>query len=97
MVFVICYIDDCLIYTKENGMELRKKHLHIAFKKLLQEAGLGVSKVNCKFNRKENTFLGNDTATSQGIKPFQKKVNDIALWSVLRTVQDIQKIMNICQ
>ncbi|CEP16788.1 hypothetical protein [Parasitella parasitica] len=57
--FVICYIDDCLIYTKGNDIELHKQHLHLVFKKL-EEAGLVVSQAKCKFNRKEITFLGHD-------------------------------------
>lgn len=94
--FVICYIDDCLIYTKGNDIELHKKHLHMVFKKL-QEAGLVVSKAKCKFNRKEITFLGHDIVAGQGIKPSKQKVDAIASWPVPKTVQDVRKFMGLCQ
>lgn len=94
--FVICYIDDCLIYTKRNDIELHKKHLHMVFQKL-QQAGLVVSKAKCKFNRKEITFLGHDIVAGQGIKPSQKKVDAIASWPVPKTVQDVRKFMGLCQ
>lgn len=94
--FVICYIDDCLIYTKGDDIELHKKHLHMVFKKL-QEAGLVVSKAKCKFNRKEITFLGHDIVAGQGIKPSQKKVDAISSWPIPKTVQDVRKFMGLCQ
>ncbi|GAN11513.1 conserved hypothetical protein, partial [Mucor ambiguus] len=94
--FVICYIDDCLIYTKGNDIELHKKHLHMVFKKL-QDAGLVVSKAKCKFNRKEITFLGHDIVAGQGIKPSKQKVEAIASWPVPKTVQDVRKFMGLCQ
>jgi hypothetical protein len=70
--FVICYIDDCLIYTKGNDIELHKKNLHMVFKKL-ENAGLVVSRVKCKFNRTEITFLGHDIVAGQGTKLSKKK------------------------
>jgi hypothetical protein len=94
--FVICYIDDCLIYTKGDNIELHKKHLHAVFKKL-QEAGLVVSPEKCKFNRKEITFLGHDIVAGQGTKPSKQKVDAIASWPVPKSVQDVRKFMGLCQ
>jgi hypothetical protein len=94
--FVICYIDDCLIYTKGNDIELHKKHLHMVFKKL-EDAGLVVSRAKCKFNRKEITFLGHDIVAGQGTKPSKKKVDAITSWPVPQTVQEVRKFMGLCQ
>lgn len=94
--FVICYIDDCLIYTKGNDINLHKKHLNMVFKKL-DEAGLVVSREKCLFNRKEITFLGHDIVAGKGTKPSKKKVDAIVSWPVPKTVQDVRKFMGLCQ
>lgn len=94
--FVICYINDCLVYTKGNDIELHKKHLHMVFKKL-EEAGLVVSRAKCKFNRKEIIFLGHDIVADKGTKPSQQKVDAILSWPVPKTVQDVRKFKGFCQ
>ena len=94
--FVICYIDDCLIYTKGDDIELHKKHLHMVFQKL-EDAGLVVSRSKCKFNRKEITFLGHDIVAGKGTKPSKQKVEAISSWPVPQTVQDVRKFMGLCQ
>lgn len=83
--FVICYIDDCLIYTKGNDIELHKKHLHMVFTKL-EEAGLVVSRSKCIFNRKEITFLVHDIIAGKGTRPSIKKVEAIVSWPSPKTV-----------
>ncbi|KAK4516162.1 uncharacterized protein ATC70_011128 [Mucor velutinosus] len=84
--FVICYIDGCLIYTKDNDLEFHKKYLHMVLFKKLQEDGRVMSKAKCKFSRKEIILLGQNIVAGQVIKLSQKKVDAIASWPVPKTV-----------
>jgi hypothetical protein len=68
----IVYIDDILIFTKGNDVELHKQHVHLIMQKLA-EAGLIVNRDKCKFNQKRVTFLGFDIVAGKGVLPSKKK------------------------
>lgn len=65
-VICILYIDDILIFTKGNDVELHKKYVDTISRKLA-EASMVVNKTKCKFNRKQVTFLGHDIIENKGV------------------------------
>jgi hypothetical protein len=92
----IVYIDDILIYSKGDDIEVHRKHVHMVIKKL-EEAGLIVNRKKCKFNCKKLTFLGYDIIANQGILPSQKKIEAISTWPRPTNVQEVRKFIGLCQ
>ncbi|KAG2190402.1 hypothetical protein INT47_001388, partial [Mucor saturninus] len=95
---VICllYIDDILIFTKGDDVNLHKKHVDLVLGKLA-EAGLVVNKTKCKFNRKQVTFLGHDVIANTGVRPAKKKTEAITNWPCPTNVQEVRQFIGLCQ
>ena len=86
-IFVIVYLNDILIYTKDAGQghveavrwvlgELRKHSLFANLKK-------------CRFYQEEVCFLGY-VVSSQGIRMEEERINAIKVWFKPKLVRDIQ-------
>jgi hypothetical protein len=92
----IVYIDDILIFTKGNDVNLHKKHVQMVLEKL-EKANLIVNKDKCLFNQSRLTFLGYDIIAGQGILPSKKKVQAITEWLRPTNVQEVRKFIGLCQ
>jgi hypothetical protein len=92
----IVYIDDVLIFTKDQDVEVHKKHVHMIME-TLDEAGSVVNKNKCKFNRKSLTSLGYEVIDNVGVRPSPKKVEAILSWLVPKNVQDVRRFIGMCQ
>ncbi|NRA93585.1 MAG: reverse transcriptase family protein [Psychroserpens sp.] len=69
----ICYIDDTLIYSKDESSH--DKHIQETLNKL-RKAGIKLNKEKCEFRKEEIKFLGY-VINKEGIKPDVDKVKAI--------------------
>lgn len=92
----IVYVDDLLIFTKSNDLEMHKKHIDMVLKRL-DEAGMVVQISKCKFNQKVISFLGHEVIAGEGVRPAKKKVDAILSWPVPKNVQEVRSFIGICQ
>ena len=72
--FVLCFIDDCLIFTPKN-FKLHLHHIKLVFNKIRQ-ANLKLKLSKCLFAQPEVPFLGH-IVSRQGLKMDPKKVSNI--------------------
>lgn len=84
--FVVIYLDDILIYSKNE--EEHEKHVRLVLEKL-RERGLYAKLEKCLFHQSEMEFLG-FVATTEGLKMDPKKVETIMSWEVPKSVRDVQ-------
>ena len=84
--FVVIYLDDILIFSKNKGEH--EKHVRLVLEKL-RERGLYAKLEKCLFHQTEMEFLG-FIATTEGLKMDTKKVEAIVSWEVPKTVRDVQ-------
>ena len=84
--FVVIYLDDTLIFSKNK--EVHKKHVRLVLEKL-RERGLYAKLEKCLFHQTEMEFLG-FIATTDGLKMDPKKVEAIVSWEVPKTIRDVQ-------
>ena len=84
--FVVIYLDDILIYSKNK--EEHEKHVRLVLEKL-RERGLYAKLEKCLFHQTEMEFLG-FVATTDGLKMDPKKVEAIVSWEAPKTVRDVQ-------
>ncbi len=86
-VFVIVYLDDILIYTKNKG----KKHIEAVWWMLeqLQKHLLYANLKKCQFHQEEVRFLGS-IITYQSIQKEEKQIKAINDWLNPQSVRDIQ-------
>ena len=84
--FVVIYLDDILIFSKNEGEH--EKHVRLVLEKL-RERGLYAKLEKCLFHQTEMEFLG-FIATTDGLKMDPKKVEAIVSWEVPKTVRDVQ-------
>ena len=78
--FVLCYADDCLVYTKSGNVDDHLKEVGIVLDQL-HEYGIKVKASKLKLGLKEIPFLG-VILRETGIVPNQEKtkaINDIPL------------------
>ena len=83
--FVVIYLDDILIYSKNE--EEHEKHVRLVLEKL-RERGLYAKLEKCLFHQSEMEFLG-FVATTEGLKMDSKKVEAIMSWEVPKSVRDV--------
>ena len=94
--FVICYLDDILIYTKKG--ENHEEHVKLVMRKLAGvDSRLKLSK--CRFGVKQATFLGYVIRPGQiAIDP--EKIKAVQEWDSPSNVKDVQSVLgfaNFCR
>lgn len=88
-VFVICYLDDILIFS--DNEEEHKEHVHKVLK-ALQDANLLVEPEKSHFHVREVDFLGH-TITPGEIRMERKKISAVADWPIPKTVKEVQSFL----
>ena len=85
-IFVIVYLDDIFIYTKDPG----QGHLKVVWwvLDLLKKNDLFANLKMCRFYKDKMQFLGY-IVLSQGIRMEDKNINVVKNWPELKSVQDI--------
>ena len=71
---VFCYMDDCLVYTKDRDSHL--KTVEELFKRL-SDNGLAVHLDKCEFSKPSIQFLGYQV-DGDGVAPLPKKITAIS-------------------
>ena len=87
--FVICYLDDILIYS--NSLEEHKAHIAKVLQRL-REAGLYAKAEKCEFHTTEVEFLGFVVAPD-GIKMDKAKVETVLNWPTPKTLHDVRAFL----
>ena len=87
--FVICYLDDILIYS--NSLEEHKTHVAKVLQRL-REAGLYAKAEKCEFHTKEVEFLG-FVVDPDGIKMDKHKVQTVLNWPTPKTLHDVRAFL----
>jgi hypothetical protein len=89
--FVVVFIDDILIYSKNE--EEHEEHLWLVLQKL-REQQLYAKFSKCDFWLKEVSFLGH-IITDGGISVDPAKVSDVLKWEPPRTVKEIRSFLGL--
>lgn len=84
--FVVCYLDDILIYSKD--VEEHEEHVKLVLQKL-REKGLYAKAEKCAFHQPKVEFLGY-IISSEGLMMDPKKVQAVTDWASPKTVRDVQ-------
>ena len=84
--FVVCYLDDILIYSKSS--EEHEEHVRLVLQKL-RETGLYAKLEKCVFHQPRVEFLGY-IISNEGLLMDPKKVQAVTNWTTPRTVRDVQ-------
>ena len=86
-IFVIVYLDDILIYTKDPG----KAHVEAVqwILKVLKKYGLYANLKKCRFHKDEVRFLG-FVVSRDGIRMEEERIDAVKKWPEPQSVQDIQ-------
>jgi len=84
--FVVCYLDDILIYSK--NVEEHEEHVKLVLQKL-RDAGLYAKAEKCVFHQPQVEFLGY-IISNEGLSMDPKKIEAITNWLTPRTVRDVQ-------
>jgi hypothetical protein len=88
-MFVVVFIDDILIFSKNE--EEHDKHLHLVLQKL-RENQLYAKLNKCKFWLEEVSFLGH-IISEGGISVDPSKVKDVLSWKTPQNVLDIRSFL----
>jgi hypothetical protein len=89
--FVVVFIDDILIFSKNE--EEHDKHLHLVLQKL-RENQLYAKLNKCEFWLKEVSFLGH-IISEGGISVDPSKVKDVLSWNTPQNVSDIRSFLGL--
>jgi hypothetical protein len=89
--FVVVFIDDILIFSKNE--EEHHKHLHLVLQKL-RENQLYTKLNKCEFWLEEVSFLGH-IISEGGISFDRSKVKDILSWKTPQNVSDIRSFLGL--
>ena len=86
-IFVIMYVDDILIYTKDAS----QGHVKAVWWVLgeLQKHGLFANLKKCRFHQEEVRFLGY-VISSQGIRMEEERINAVKAWPEPKSIRDIE-------
>ena len=86
-IFVIVYLDDILIYTKDLG----KAHVKAVrwVLEVLRKYGLYANLKKCHFHKDEVRFLS-FVVSMDGIKMEEEKIDAVKKWPELESIRDIQ-------
>lgn len=90
--FVIVYIDDILVYSK-NQTEHRE-HLELVLEKLRKHE-LYAKESKCELFKEEIDFLGH-IINKDGVKMDPKKIRTMQEWRVPKNVREIQSFLGLC-
>jgi len=92
-VYVIVYLDDILIYSKN-----REEHTNHVLEVLrrLKENNLFLKLSKCFFYVTTVTYIG-IIITPEGVSMEKEKIKAIQEWPVPRTVKQIQSFLGVCQ
>lgn len=82
--FVMCYLDNILIYSKKIE---HKEYVNSMLQKL-QDAGLYAKLENCVFHQPQVEFLGY-IISNEGLSMDQNKIQTITNWLIFQTVHDV--------
>ena len=86
-IFVIVYLDDILIYTKDVGQGHVKAVRWVLGE--LWKHGLFANLKKCRFHQKEVRFLGY-VVSSQGICMKEERIDAVKAWPKPKSIRDIQ-------
>jgi hypothetical protein len=89
--FMVVFIDDTLIYSKDE--EEHEKHLHLVLHKL-RDHQLYAKMCKCEFWLKEVPFLGH-VISEGGISIDQSKIEDVLSWNTPTNVFDIHSLLGL--
>src|SRR5438270_3448937 len=91
--FVLCYADDCLVYTKSESQDDHLRDLEIVFAQL-KKYGIKVKASKLKIALKEIPFLG-VVLQENGMIPNKEKTKAIAELSLPTTLGQLRRILGI--
>ena len=85
-IFVIIYLDDILIYTKDPS----QVHVNAVWWILeeLRKNGLFANLKKCRFHKDEVHFLGY-VVSAQGVKIEEERINVVKNWPEPKSIRDI--------
>jgi hypothetical protein len=89
--FVVVFIDDILIYTKD---EEHKQHLRLVLEKLNQRQ-LYAKFCKCEFWLDQVAFLGH-IITKNGVTVDPEKIKAVMEWKVPTSVPKIRSFLRTC-
>ena len=89
--FVVVFIDDILIYSKNE--EEHAQHIHIVLQRL-REHQLYAKFSKCDFWLKEVSFLGH-IISAEGISVDPSKVQDVLDWEAPTSVPQIRSFLGL--
>ena len=84
--FIICYLDDILIYSIDINQH--EEHVRLVLDKLCN-AGLYAKLEKCNFHQSQVEFLGY-IVSCDGMSMDQKKVQVVLEWETPKTIHDVQ-------
>jgi hypothetical protein len=84
--FVVCYLNDILIFSK--NLEEHKRHVHLVLQEL-RDAGLYAKLKKCIFHQPQVEFLGY-IISNEGLMMDPKKIQVVTDWLIPKTVHDVQ-------
>jgi hypothetical protein len=88
-IFVFAYLDDILVYSKNEKDYI--KHITLVLE-TLKKADMGLHPKKCIFHAKEIEFLGY-ILTQNEIKIDPAKVKAVLNWLILKTITEIQEFI----
>jgi hypothetical protein len=91
VMFVVVFINDILIYSKDE--EEHEKQLHLVLQKL-RDHQLYAKKSKCEFWLKEVPFLGH-VISERGISIDPSKIEDVLSWNTPTSVSDIHSFLGL--